>query len=101
MLPSNNGIQQGVRLIKGLGFHLVPSVIHDIISHTGVVSVSKNAFKYIVKRNQPKNDNDPRYYTDYSIDESEAPTNMEGYRKYASSYFLLNTGLLSGYLFSC
>ena len=29
------------------GYHLVPSVIHDIVSHTGVVSVSKHAKPYI------------------------------------------------------
>lgn len=67
------------------GYHLVPSVIHDIASHTGVVSVSKNAIAYLRKHRQ-NNNGDSKLYIDYSIDECEAPINMGEYINFSSTF---------------
>lgn len=67
------------------GYHLVPSVIHDIVSHTGVVSVSRNAIAYLEKERQINGTCDKRF----CIDEYEAPTNISGYVRYASTFRLI------------
>ncbi len=70
----------------GSGYHLVPSVIHDIVSHTGVVSVSKNAKKYLDELEQRKKTGD---FTKYCIDESEAPINLQ---ECAAYHYKVKTG---------
>ena len=51
------------------GYFLVPSVIHGNLSHTGAVSISQNAYRYLENRKQ--------YLKDHPMEEKDAIISMD------------------------